>query len=141
MVTSTSLAASMLSLVGMQPDAIIKYPHQFSGGQRQRIAVARALLARPRFLICDEPTSALDVSIQAEILNLLKELQARFGLTILFISHNLAVVRQMADDTAVLRNGKIQEVNTTEVVYQSPKAKYTKSLLAQTPVMPKSWRQ
>jgi peptide/nickel transport system ATP-binding protein len=136
----TSLAASMLSLVGMQPDAIIKYPHQFSGGQRQRIAVARALLARPRFLICDEPTSALDVSIQAEILNLLKELQARFGLTILFISHNLAVVRQMADDTAVLRNGKIQEVNTTEVVYQSPQAKYTKSLLAQTPEIPKSWR-
>ena len=135
-----SLAASMLSLVGMQPDAITKYPHQFSGGQRQRIAVARALLARPRFLICDEPTSALDVSIQAEILNLLKELQARFGLTILFISHNLAVVRQMADDTAVLRNGKIEEVNTTEAVYESPQAKYTKSLLAQTPVMPKSWR-
>ena len=136
-----SLAASMLSLVGMQPDAITKYPHQFSGGQRQRIAVARALLARPRFLICDEPTSALDVSIQAEILNLLKELQARFGLTILFISHNLAVVRQMADDTAVLRNGKIEEVNTTEAIYESPQAKYTKSLLAQTPVMPKSWRQ
>ena len=135
-----SLAASMLSLVGMQPDAITKYPHQFSGGQRQRIAVARALLARPRFLICDEPTSALDVSIQAEILNLLKELQARFGLTILFISHNLAVVRQMADDTAVLRNGKIEEVNTTEAVYESPQAEYTKSLLAQTPVMPKSWR-
>ena len=136
-----NLAASMLSLVGMQPDAITKYPHQFSGGQRQRIAVARALLARPRFLICDEPTSALDVSIQAEILNLLKELQARFGLTILFISHNLAVVRQMADDTAVLRNGKIEEVNTTEAVYESPQAEYTKSLLAQTPVMPKSWRQ
>ena len=137
----TSLAASMLSLVGMQPDAIIKYPHQFSGGQRQRIAVARALLARPRFLICDEPTSALDVSIQAEILNLLKELQARFGLTILFISHNLAVVRQMADDTAVLRYGKVEEVNTTEAVYQFPKAEYTKSLLAQTPIMPKFWRQ
>ena len=136
-----SLAASMLSLVGMQPDAITKYPHQFSGGQRQRIAVARALLARPRFLICDEPTSALDVSIQAEILNLLKELQARFGLTILFISHNLAVVRQMADDTAVLLNGKIEEVNTTEAVYESPQAEYTKLLLAQTPVMPKSWRQ
>ncbi|MDB4072143.1 ABC transporter ATP-binding protein [Amylibacter sp.] len=135
------LVASMLSLVGMQPDAITKYPHQFSGGQRQRIAVARALLARPRFLICDEPTSALDVSIQAEILNLLKELQARFGLTILFISHNLAVVRQMADDTAVLRNGKIEEVNTTEAVYENPQAEYTKSLLAQTPVMPKSWRQ
>ena len=136
-----SLVASMLSLVGIQPDAITKYPHQFSGGQRQRIAVARALLARPRFLICDEPTSALDVSIQAEILNLLKELQAKFGLTILFISHNLAVVRQMADDTAVLCNGKIEEVNTTEAVYESPQAEYTKSLLAQTPVIPKSWRQ
>jgi peptide/nickel transport system ATP-binding protein len=136
-----SLAASMLSLVGMQQDAITNDPHQFSGGQRQRIAVARALLARPRFLICDEPTSALDVSIQAEILNLLKELQARFGLTILFISHNLAVVRQMADDTAVLRYGKIEEVNTTEAVYQCPQAEYTKSLLAQTPIMPKFWRQ
>jgi peptide/nickel transport system ATP-binding protein len=133
------LAASMLSLVGIQSDAIIKYPHQFSGGQRQRIAVARALLARPRFLVCDEPTSALDVSIQAEILNLLKKLQAKFGLTILFISHNLAVVRQMADDTAVLQNGKIEEVNTTEALYETPQAEYTKSLLAQTPVMPKSW--
>jgi len=129
------LIASMLALVGMQPDAIDKYPHQFSGGQRQRIAVARALLARPRFLICDEPTSALDVSIQAEILNLLKDLQAKFGLTILFISHNLAVVRQMADDTAVLRNGKIEEVGVTEQVYEAPKADYTKSLLALTPVM------
>ena len=135
-----NLVASMLSLVGMQPDAITKYPHQFSGGQRQRIAVARALLARPRFLICDEPTSALDVSIQAEILNLLKELQARFGLTILFISHNLAVVRQMADDTAILRNGKIEEVNMTKAVYEAPQAKYTRTLLAQTPVMPESWR-
>jgi peptide/nickel transport system ATP-binding protein len=135
-----NLVAAMLSLVGMQPEAITKYPHQFSGGQRQRIAVARALLARPRFLICDEPTSALDVSIQAEILNLLKELQVRFGLTILFISHNLAVVRQMADDTAVLLNGKIVEVNTTEAVYESPQAEYTKLLLAQTPMMPKSWK-
>jgi len=134
-----NMAASMLSLVGMPPDAITKYPHQFSGGQRQRIAVARALLARPRFLICDEPTSALDVSIQAEILNLLKDLQAKFGLTILFISHNLAVVRQMANDTAVLRNGKIEEVNNTEVLYRNPQHEYTKSLLVQTPVMPPSW--
>jgi peptide/nickel transport system ATP-binding protein len=134
------LAASMLSLVGMQPDAITKYPHQFSGGQRQRIAVARALLARPRFLICDEPTSALDVSIQAEILNLLKDLQSKFGLTILFISHNLAVVRQMADDTAVLRNGKIEEVGETHALYTAPQAQYTKSLLDLTPVMPTSWQ-
>jgi len=133
------IAASMLALVGMQPDAINKYPHQFSGGQRQRVAVARALLARPRFLICDEPTSALDVSIQAEILNLLKDLQAKFGLTILFISHNLAVVRQMADETAVLRNGKIEEVNATETLYETPQADYTRSLLSQTPVMPSSW--
>ena len=134
------LATSMLSLVGMEPGAITKYPHQFSGGQRQRIAVARALLARPRFLICDEPTSALDVSIQAEILNLLKDLQAKFGLTILFISHNLAVVRQMADDTAVLRNGKIEEVGETHALYTAPKADYTKSLLKLTPVMPTSWQ-
>lgn len=134
------LAASMLSLVEMQPDAISKYPHQFSGGQRQRIAVARALLARPRFLICDEPTSALDVSIQAEILNLLKDLQAKFGLTILFISHNLAVVRQMADDTAVLRSGKIEEVGETNALYTAPQADYTKSLLDLTPVMPTTWQ-
>lgn len=134
------LAASMLSLVGMQPDAISKYPHQFSGGQRQRIAVARALLARPRFLICDEPTSALDVSIQAEILNLLKDLQAKFGLTILFISHNLAVVRQMADDTAVLRSGKIEEFGETNALYTAPQADYTKSLLDLTPVMPTTWQ-
>jgi peptide/nickel transport system ATP-binding protein len=134
------LAASMLELVGMDPDAIDKYPHQFSGGQRQRVAVARALLARPRFLICDEPTSALDVSIQAEILNLLKDLQSVFGLTILFISHNLAVVRQMADDTAVLRNGTIKEMGSTDDVFERPKADYTKTLLALTPVMPKSWQ-
>ncbi|WP_296594729.1 dipeptide/oligopeptide/nickel ABC transporter ATP-binding protein, partial [Roseibium sp.] len=108
------IAAAMLDLVGMSPDAIDKYPHQFSGGQRQRIAVARALLARPRFLICDEPTSALDVSIQAEILNLLKDLQSKFGLSILFISHNLAVVRQMSDDVVVLRNGRIEEAGPAE---------------------------
>ncbi|MCK0095593.1 ABC transporter ATP-binding protein [Yoonia sp. F2084L] len=134
------LAAAMLELVGMQPDAIDKYPHQFSGGQRQRIAVARALLARPRFLICDEPTSALDVSIQAEILNLLKDLQAMFGLTILFISHNLAVVRQMADDTAVLRNGRIEEIGSTDSVFERPSADYTQNLLALTPVLPKAWQ-
>ncbi len=134
-----ALAASMLELVGMAPDAIDKYPHQFSGGQRQRVAVARALLAHPRFLICDEPTSALDVSIQAEILNLLKDLQSVFGLTILFISHNLAVVRQMADDTAVLRNGRIEEFGTTEDLFERPQADYTKKLIALTPVMPTTW--
>lgn len=123
----------MLELVGLTSDAIDKYPHQFSDGQRQRIAVARALLARPKFLICDEPTSALDVSIQAQLLNLLKDLQATFGPTILFISHNLAVVRQMADDVTVLRNGKVEDV------FECPKAAYTKELLALTPVTPCDW--
>ena len=139
-VARRALAASMLELVGMAPDAIDKYPHQFSGGQRQRVAVARALLARPRFLICDEPTSALDVSIQAEILNLLKDLQSIFGLTVLFISHNLAVVRQMADDTAVLRNGKLEETGKTEDLFERPQADYTQKLLALTPVMPATWK-
>ncbi|MFT5786262.1 MAG: peptide/nickel transport system ATP-binding protein [Ascidiaceihabitans sp.] len=134
------LAMATLDLVGMAPDAIDKYPHQFSGGQRQRIAVARALLARPRFLICDEPTSALDVSIQAEILNLLKDLQSVFGLTILFISHNLSVVRQMADDVVVLRNGKIEEIGQTEILFENPQAAYTKKLLELTPTMPKNWQ-
>ncbi len=134
------LAAAMLDLVGMAPDAIDKYPHQFSGGQRQRIAVARALLARPKFLICDEPTSALDVSIQAEILNLLKDLQSKFGLTILFISHNLAVVRQMADDMVVLRHGRVEEFGDAEDAFERPRAEYTKTLLALTPVLPKNWR-
>lgn len=135
-----NLAAAMLDLVGMAPEAIDKYPHQFSGGQRQRIAVARALLARPRFLICDEPTSALDVSIQAEILNLLKDLQSTFGLTILFISHNLSVVRQMADDMVVLRNGRIEELGRSEELFEHPRAEYTKTLLQLTPVMPKEWQ-
>lgn len=133
------LVAGMLELVGLTPDAIDKYPHQFSGGQRQRIAVARALLARPKFLICDEPTSALDVSIQAQILNLLKDLQSKFGLTILFISHNLAVVRQMADDVTVLRNGKIVEIGEVDDVFNRPQAAYTKELLALTPTMPSEW--
>lgn len=129
------LVAAMLDLVGMAPEAIDKYPHQFSGGQRQRVAVARALLARPRFLVCDEPTSALDVSIQAEILNLLKDLQSTFGLTMLFISHNLAVVRQMANDAIVLRNGRIEEAAESEVLFENPQAPYTKELLALTPTL------
>jgi peptide/nickel transport system ATP-binding protein len=135
------LCADMLGLVGMAPEAINKYPHQFSGGQRQRIAVARALLARPKILICDEPTSALDVSIQAQLLNLLKDLQSAFGLTVIFISHNLSVVRQMSDDVVVLRNGRIQEQGPSERVYQEPEADYTKRLLELTPTMPRTWIQ
>jgi len=135
-----ALCMDMLNLVGMAPETIDKFPHQFSGGQRQRIAVARALLARPKILICDEPTSALDVSIQAQLLNLLKDLQSAFGLTILFISHNLSVVRQMSDDVVVLRNGRIQEIGPSEQLYENPSADYTKMLLSLTPVMPKDWK-
>ena len=135
-----ALCADMLGLVGMAPEAIDKYPHQFSGGQRQRIAVARALLARPKILICDEPTSALDVSIQAQLLNLLKDLQSAYGLTVIFISHNLSVVRQMSDDVVVLRNGRIQEQGASEQVYETPQADYTKQLLELTPTMPAEWR-
>ena len=127
------IAAAMLDLVGLSADAIDRFPHQFSGGQRQRIAVARSLLARPRVLICDEPTSALDVSIQAQILNLLKDLQARFGLTILFISHNLAVVRQMCDDVTVLKGGKVVETGASEAFFTQPEAPYSRELLQLTP--------
>lgn len=127
------LVASVLELVEMPQRAMLKYPHQFSGGQRQRIAVARALMARPEFLICDEPTSALDVSIQAQILNLLKDLQQSFGLTIMFISHNLAVVRQMADRVVVLRRGVIEETSLSESFFESPTASYSKQLLRETP--------
>lgn len=127
------LVASVLDLVEMPQRAMLKYPHQFSGGQRQRIAVARALVARPEFLICDEPTSALDVSIQAQILNLLKDLQQTFGLSILFISHNLAVVRQMADEIAVLKNGRLEETGPAEPFFAAPSASYSQQLLAETP--------
>ncbi len=129
------MAASMLDLVGLPMAAIHRYPHQFSGGQRQRIAVARALLARPGFLICDEPTSALDVSIQAQILNLLKDLQARLELSILFISHNLAVVRQMADDIVVLKDGRLVESGPSEAFFEGPQAAYSRKLLSLTPSM------
>jgi peptide/nickel transport system ATP-binding protein len=127
------LIASVLELVEMPQRAMLKYPHQFSGGQRQRIAVARALMARPEFLICDEPTSALDVSIQAQILNLLKDLQENLGLTILFISHDLAVVRQMADRIAVLRRGVLIESAESETFFNAPQAPYSRQLLDESP--------
>ena len=127
------IVASTLELVEMPQRAMLKYPHQFSGGQRQRIAVARALVARPEFLICDEPTSALDVSIQAQILNLLKDLQEKFGLSILFISHNLAVVRQMADRVVVLKDGRLIESDQAEAFFSGPKETYSRQLLEETP--------
>lgn len=129
------LVKAMLALVGLPARSLDRYPHQFSGGQRQRIAVARALLSRPGLLICDEPTSALDVSIQAQVLNLLKNLQTRFGLTTLFISHDLAVVRQMSDDIAVLKDGKLVETGPSEAFYVRPTAAYSRDLLARTPAV------
>jgi peptide/nickel transport system ATP-binding protein len=127
------VVASILDLVGVGRENMARYPHQFSGGQRQRVAIARALVTRPRLLICDEPTSALDVSIQAQILNLLKDLQDRLSLTILFISHNLPVVRQMADRLVVLKNGRIEEAGNAGEFFAEPSSAYGRDLLAQTP--------
>ena len=129
------VVAELLGAVGLPVEAARRYPHAFSGGQRQRISVARALASRPRFLICDEPTSALDVSIQAQILNLMKDLQERLGLTILFISHDLPVVRQMCDRIAVLKNGRLAEVAETETLFTAPQAAYTRDLISLIPAM------
>mgnify|MGYP000173692821 CR=1 FL=1 len=119
----------LLDRVGLAADAYRKYPHEFSGGQRQRISIARALATQPRFLICDEPTSALDVSIQAQILNILKDLQEHLGLTMLFISHDLPVVRQMCDRVGVMRQGKLVEVQETSALFENPISDYTRELL------------
>ena len=124
----------LLEVVGFNPNYTNRYPHEFSGGQRQRIGVARALALNPKLIVCDEPVSALDVSIQAQILNLLKDLQRDFGLTYLFISHDLAVVRTMADEIAVMNNGKLVEVGPAEQVYSKPKEEYTKALFTAVPV-------
>jgi oligopeptide transport system ATP-binding protein len=127
-------AERLLEVVGFNPDFINRYPHEFSGGQRQRIGVARALALNPRLIVCDEPVSALDVSIQAQILNLLKDLQQEFNLSYLFIAHDLAVVREMSDRIAVMSKGKLVEEGKAEEVYKHPKEAYTKALLAAVPV-------
>ena len=125
--------SDLIDIVGMSRQSLERYPHEFSGGQRQRISIARALATRPRLLICDEPTSALDVSIQAQILNLLKDLQEELNLTILFISHDLPVVRQMCDRIAVLRNGNLCEIEKTENLFNNPNHQYTKELISLMP--------
>ena len=122
--------AELLAQVGLPPDAASRYPHEFSGGQRQRIGIARALAARPRFIVCDEPVSALDVSVQAQIVNLLQDLQEQLGLTYLFIAHDLAVVEHISDEVLVLYHGRIVEAARAEILYRQPQHEYTRRLLA-----------
>lgn len=127
------IVCDLLNHVGLSKTALLKYPNQFSGGQRQRICIARALASRPKILICDEPTSSLDVSVQAHILNLLKDLQDELSLTMLFISHDLPVIRQMCDRVAVMRKGRICEINSTDNIFKKPEHPYTKELISLIP--------
>lgn len=127
------LALQMLEKVGLQPEHYGRYPHMFSGGQRQRIAIARAIMMKPKLLVLDEPVSALDLSVQAQILNLLKDLQDEMGLTYVFISHDLSVVRYLADKVMVMYFGEVVEYGTRDDVFNSPRHDYTKTLFAATP--------
>ena len=124
----------MLAQVGLRPEHYDRYPHMFSGGQRQRIAIARALMLSPRILVLDEPVSALDLSVQAQVLNILVDLQARLGLAYLFISHSLSVVRHMADDVLVMYLGRPVEYGPREAIFANPRHPYTRALLSATPI-------
>jgi oligopeptide transport system ATP-binding protein len=124
----------LLESVGLNPDLANRYPHEFSGGQRQRIGIARALALNPDFIVCDEPIAALDVSIQAQVVNLLQDLQDRFSLTYLFISHDLSMVRHLCDEVAVMYLGRVVELASRDLIYKSPMHPYTKALLSAVPV-------
>jgi len=138
---TTAQVGDLLKLVGLDPADGAKFPHEFSGGQRQRIAIARALACRPEFIVCDEPTSALDVSVQAQILNLMRDLQDKFGLTYLFISHNLAVVRHMANRIGVMYLGRLVEVAPSKELFRTPRHPYTRMLLDAVPDLELTGRQ
>ena len=129
----TKKVAELLERVGLNPNMMNRYPHEFSGGQRQRVCIARALALNPQFIICDESVSALDVSVQAQVLNLLKELQAEMGLTYIFISHDLSVVKFMSDRIIVMNKGRIEEIGTAEEIYRQPKTEYTRKLIDSIP--------
>jgi oligopeptide transport system ATP-binding protein len=130
----TQRILKLLDLCGLRREAISRYPHEFSGGQRQRICIARALAVEPEFIVCDEPVSALDVSIQAQIVNLMQDLQKELGLTYLFIAHDLKVVEHISNRVAVMYLGKVVEMTTAEELYGDPKHPYTKALLSSIPI-------
>jgi len=127
--------AALLVQVGLKPEMMARYPHEFSGGQRQRIGIARALAVEPKFIVCDEPVSALDVSVQAQIVNLLQDLQEQLGIAYLFIAHDLAVVEHISDHVLVMHHGKIVESASAQAIYSAPQHEYTKKLLSAVPAL------